>query len=127
MVSIDTLTHICRTSGAVELRNTLGDKFGIELPPSLALDFPTVSAIAAHIAATLAPLAATTYTAENGDCDGASKRALQGVSAREAAEPAAIVGISTRYPGGIGSPAEFWGAISSGTDLPEQVPCLRFL
>ena len=37
--------------GAVELRNALAAAFGTELPPTVTLDYPTVAALAAHIAA----------------------------------------------------------------------------
>ena len=103
----------------MELRNTLGDKFGIELPPSLALDFPTASAIAEHIASLVAPVAV--MSAASGDFDAAPRRALQGAFARDAAEPTAIVGLSARFPGGIRSAAQFWGAISTSTNLQDLV------
>lgn len=40
-------------AGAVELRNALNDKFGIELSPTVTLDYPSVAALASHIAAQL--------------------------------------------------------------------------
>lgn len=103
----------------MELRNTLGEKFGIELPPSLALDFPTASAIAGHIASLSAPVAI--MTAAPGDFDAAPRRALQGTFARDAAEPTAIVGLSARFPSGIRSANQFWGAVSSSANLQDQV------
>ena len=39
--------------GAVELRNALAAAFGTELPPTVTLDYPTVSALAGHIASVL--------------------------------------------------------------------------
>ena len=36
--------------GAVELRNALGTKFGLELPATITLDFPSIAALAAHLA-----------------------------------------------------------------------------
>ena len=110
-------------AGAVELRNSLGDKFGIDLPPSLALDFPTASAIAGHIASLAAP--AVVVSAASGDFDAAPRRALQGTFARDAAEPTAIVGLSARFPGGIRSAAQFWGAISTSTNLQDLVHTCR--
>ena len=103
----------------MELRNTLGEKFGIELPPSLALDFPTASTIAGHIASLVAPVAVT--SAASGEFDAVPRRALQGTFARDAAEPTAIVGLSARFPGGIRSAAQFWGAVSSSANLQDQV------
>lgn len=45
------------TAGAVELRNALNDKFGIELSPTVTLDYPSVAALAAHIAEQLSQAA----------------------------------------------------------------------
>ena len=39
--------------GAVDLRNALGARFGVELPATATFDFPTVLAMAAHISAML--------------------------------------------------------------------------
>ncbi len=36
--------------GAVELHNALGTKFGLELPATITLDFPSIAALAAHLA-----------------------------------------------------------------------------
>jgi len=41
--------------GAVELRNALTTKFGIELPATVTLDFPTINALAEHMATIAAP------------------------------------------------------------------------
>jgi hypothetical protein len=53
--------------GAVELRNALGAKFGAELPATLAMDFPTASALAAHLALRLA---GPESAADTGSLDG---------------------------------------------------------
>ncbi|MEU9148270.1 beta-ketoacyl synthase N-terminal-like domain-containing protein [Streptomyces sp. NPDC048349] len=41
-------------------------------------------------------------------------------------EPIAIVGMGCRLPGGVGSPADFWQMISSGTDAITRVPGERW-
>ena len=49
--------------GAVELRNALMARFGIAVSATVAFDHPTLAALAAHVAATLAP-AGTTQPSE---------------------------------------------------------------
>ena len=67
--------------GAVELRNALGAKFGIELPASTTLDYPTVSALAAHLAARIAANASRAASSEGGySTDAASQAALSAYS-----------------------------------------------
>lgn len=43
--------------GAVQLRNAITERFGVELPPTAALDFPTVLALACFVAQSVAPAA----------------------------------------------------------------------
>ncbi len=42
-------------AGAVELRNALNAAFGIELPATAILDYPTVEALAGHVASAMGP------------------------------------------------------------------------
>ncbi len=37
----------------MELRNALNDKFGVELSPTVTLDYPSIIALAGHLAAQL--------------------------------------------------------------------------
>ena len=41
--------------GAVDLRNALVRRFGLELPATATIDFPTIAAMAQHIAVRIAP------------------------------------------------------------------------
>ena len=45
-----------RWAGAVELRNAVSAKFGVELPATVTFDYPTVAAMAGFLAASLAQL-----------------------------------------------------------------------
>lgn len=40
-------------------------------------------------------------------------------------EPIAIVGMASRFPGGVATPAEFWDLLASGTDAVSEVPADR--
>jgi len=42
----DTVITYCACTGAVELRNALTGAFAVELPPTIAIDYPTITALA---------------------------------------------------------------------------------
>jgi len=52
--------------GAVELRNALNSAFGVDLPPTVTFDHPTIAALAGFIVANL-PTTSSTYTAAEED------------------------------------------------------------
>ena len=86
--------------GAVELRNTIGAHFALEVPATLTFDYPSISAMAAFLAPRTASSggvrAGTALDARSGVA------ALAGGQAASAAPVQAsdIVGIACRYPGG---------------------------
>lgn len=46
--------------------------------------------------------------------------------ARPGNAPIAVIGIGCRFPGGIGDPSAFWGALDEGRDAIRAVPADRF-
>ncbi|MER5932775.1 type I polyketide synthase [Streptomyces sp. NPDC002054] len=95
---------------AVELRNRLTAVTGVRLPATLLFDHPTTAAVAAHLRAEL--------------LDGHT--AVSAVAVRaEADEPIAIVAMACRFPGGIGSPEEFWELLARGGDGVSDLPTDR--
>ena len=115
--------------GAVELRNALQDSFSVDLPASLALDYPTAAAIAAHIASLLPhsiPAAGPAAQLVPQRQPAVSSQLLRRRVAAPQRHPAmpvssVIVGLSARFPGPAADAADFWHNINASIDLPEQV------
>nr|WP_229070441.1 type I polyketide synthase [Actinoplanes sp. DH11] len=97
---------------AVELRNLLAADTGLMLATTVAFDRPTPEDLAAHLCDEL-------FGADAQD-DG-----LPPVTAGDATEPIAIIGMSCRFPGGVRTPEEFWELLSAGTDAITPLPADR--
>ena len=79
--------------GAVDLRNALSNAFGVELPPTATLDYPTVDALANFIASSVAPAGSTAIMDPgywSDDLDYVEETAVS---------PTHITGLSCTYPG----------------------------
>ncbi len=98
---------------AVRLTTALERWLGGDLSPTLAYEYPTVDALAGHLAhGESHPVA----TADDGHAD---------PRPQVADEPIAIVGIGCRFPGADG-PAAFWELLSRGVDATSEVPPERW-
>ncbi|MFE2101764.1 type I polyketide synthase, partial [Streptomyces sp. NPDC059468] len=100
----------------VELRNTLTATTGLRLPATLVYDHPTPLALSAHL---LAELADTVPAA--GREAGAAIPTTQAVDD----DPIVIVGMSCRFPGGVGSPEDLWRLLTRGEDAITAFPADR--
>jgi polyketide synthase 12 len=98
------------SAGAVELRNRLGEATGLRLPAALVFDYPSTAELARYLAG----------QATDG---GASRQTV--LRAQSSEEPIAIVGMSCRYPGEVGSPSEFWELVAGGRDAIGEFPADR--
>ncbi|MEU1240788.1 type I polyketide synthase, partial [Micromonospora parva] len=97
----------------VELRNRLSRALGHTLPTTLLFDHPTPQALATHL---LAELAGESVT---------SPSTALNPTVTHSDDSIAIVGIGCRYPGGIGSPEEFWELLAAGGDAIGGFPADR--
>ncbi|MFC8616168.1 SDR family NAD(P)-dependent oxidoreductase [Micromonospora purpureochromogenes] len=96
---------------AVELRNRLTAVTGLRLPATLVFDHPTALAVAAHLDEVLTP--------------GEAAATPDAPAARPADEPIAIVAMSCRFPGGVGSPEQLWRLVADGVDAIGEFPVDR--
>ncbi|MEQ0565334.1 SDR family NAD(P)-dependent oxidoreductase [Amycolatopsis sp. NEAU-NG30] len=94
---------------AVELRNKLGAAVGLRLPATLVFDHPSPAALVRHLASHFGGDDVTEDVAERGAVD----------------EPIAIVAMSCRFPGGVGSPEELWDLLAAGRDTVTPFPADR--
>ncbi|MGK5440320.1 type I polyketide synthase [Micromonospora sp. URMC 105] len=95
---------------AVELRNALGAATDLRLPATLIFDYPTADAVAAYLDSLLG---------------GGQFEAPTQAGPRPVDEPIAIVGMSCRFPGGVGSPEELWRLVADGVDAIAPLPTDR--
>ncbi|WP_143264164.1 type I polyketide synthase, partial [Amycolatopsis kentuckyensis] len=95
---------------AIELRDALRAETGLALPSTLVYDWPTPAALAGHL--------------RDGVLGDAVTEAATTVSAA-ADEPIAIVAMSCRYAGGVGSPEDLWRLVSEGADAVTGFPADR--
>ncbi|WP_081635440.1 type I polyketide synthase [Nocardia sp. BMG111209] len=96
---------------AVKLADAIGRQYGIEVAPTLAYEYPTISELAEHIRQL---------------CGGGADLRRE-PAAREIApdEPIAIVGMACRFPGAP-DPEAFWELLRTGTDAVSAVPADRW-
>lgn len=95
---------------ATELLDRLKTVTELDLPPTLAFDYPTPDELATHLTQRLGgPLAAAAPVGPRAGLD----------------EPVAVVGMACRFPGGVDSAAALWDLVATGTDAVGEFPADR--
>ena len=95
---------------ATELLDRLKTVTELELPPTLAFDYPTPAALATRLSQPLSgPVAVARPVGSQAHVD----------------EPVAVVGMACRFPGGVGSAAALWDLVAGGTDAMGAFPVDR--
>ncbi|ORW27356.1 fatty acyl-AMP ligase [Mycobacterium paraense] len=95
---------------ATELLDRLKTETKLELPATLAFDYPTPDELATHLGLRMS---------------GSVAAAPQVGSRAESDEPIAVVGMACRFPGGVDSPAALWDLVAGGVDALGEFPADR--
>ncbi|MFE3312938.1 type I polyketide synthase, partial [Embleya sp. NPDC059213] len=96
---------------AVELRDRLALRSGLELPSTLIFDYPTPTALAGFLLDELAGARPT-------GVDPVLGTALDD-------DPIAIIAMACRYPGGVGGAEDLWRLVAEGVDAVTDFPTDR--
>ncbi|NRN71184.1 hypothetical protein GC106_84590 [Kibdelosporangium sp. 4NS15] len=99
---------------AVDLRNRLHARTGLRLPTTVLFDHPTPAALAGHL-----------RTLVEGPSSDSLVTATTPAAMPTADDPIAIVAMSCRLPGGVGTPEDFWRLLSGEVDAIGTFPTDR--
>ncbi|MEU6881629.1 type I polyketide synthase [Streptomyces sp. NPDC046712] len=92
---------------AVDLHARLVSATGLDLPVTLAYDYPTPLALAGHLRAAALGLATEEVTAERTGADD---------------DPIVIIGIGCRFPGDVTSPESLWDLVRNEAEVLSEFP-----
>jgi acyl transferase domain-containing protein len=102
---------------AAELSERLSTATGTALPATLTFDHPTPLAVARHLRRSAVPASAA-GPAESPESEPVPLPVARG----PVDEPIAIVAMSGRFAGGIGSPEDLWRLVDEGVDAIGDLP-----
>ncbi|HWO60576.1 MAG TPA: SDR family NAD(P)-dependent oxidoreductase, partial [Umezawaea sp.] len=93
----------------VEFRNRLSTATGVRLPTTIVYDYPTPVVLARFLGDELLGRQAGTGP-------------VVPLALSQGEDPIVIVGMSCRFPGGVGSPEDLWDLVENGTDTVAGFP-----
>ncbi|MFC7310474.1 SDR family NAD(P)-dependent oxidoreductase, partial [Streptomyces monticola] len=99
--------------GLVALHLRVNESTGLALPPTVAFDHPTPSALAAFLRGELLGV------------EGEFVAPAATVARVDDSDPIVVVGIGCRYPGGVESADDLWELVSEGRDVLSGFPTDR--
>ena len=115
--------------GAVELRNAVETRMGLQLPGTLVFDYPTVSAMASYVTSRLAPddeeLAADDDIASVADSSLTSDGVMACVTSSAGCTPGEHVESSRRSDGIAGIPLDRWDAEAEALRTGDDASLVR--
>ncbi|MEV6280662.1 type I polyketide synthase [Nocardia sp. NPDC051832] len=95
---------------AVDFRNRLAARTGLELPATMVFDYPTPTALARYLRMETVGGTAVSQTARFSVVDD---------------DPIAIIAMGCRFPGGVTSPEDLWRLVADGRDAVSVFPADR--
>ncbi|MEV5646868.1 type I polyketide synthase [Nocardia sp. NPDC052254] len=102
--------------GSVQFRDTVAELTGLSLPASLVYDYPTPRAVIDHIGDVLDTPTPEAHSSVN---SGGAQ------TIRSDEDDVVIVAAAGRWPGGLGTPEEFWDALLAGEEFTGAFPTDR--
>ncbi len=105
---------------AVQLRNVLNSRLSLNLPVSMAFDYPDVERLAVYLNSKFVKKYMKPDRKQSADPGRHSDRS----QFRD--DPIAVIGMGCRFPGGANSPDAFWKMLLDGRHAVSEIPKDRF-
>jgi acyl transferase domain-containing protein/acyl-CoA synthetase (AMP-forming)/AMP-acid ligase II/NADPH:quinone reductase-like Zn-dependent oxidoreductase/NAD(P)-dependent dehydrogenase (short-subunit alcohol dehydrogenase family)/acyl carrier protein len=104
------------SQGSVEFSSRLAEATSLELPATFAFDYPAPAALARRLRL-MAEGRSSVEASDRGNTAGGACAASY--------EPLAVVGMSCRFPGGVGSPQQMWDLLAREAEAISSFPADR--
>ncbi len=112
--------------GMAEVASSIVSAVGVQLPSTVAFDYPSVAAISEFIYAELFPISTSTSQSASAVFGGATALTVQPASVVGSDRRTAIVGVGMRIPCTVSDCQALWELIVTGGDAITKVPLERW-